>query len=153
MEQLRGNVRTSRDGQLSEHSDPADGEAVSAFLELLAPHVPAMIRVATALVGAADAEDAAQEALVRAWQADHNLRNISAPRAWLLRITVHLCTDWYRGRFGRRRRVTGPLDAAAGTNALATLDFDPGTSDHTGALDLRRSPTSATSRYRGIASS
>lgn len=138
MEQLRESVRTSRDGPLSERAAPAHGEAVDAFLELLALHVPAMMRVATALVGAADAEDAAQEALVRAWQSDHDLRTISAPRAWLLRITVNLCTDWYRGRFGKRRRVTQSLDAVAGTDVLATLDFDPGTSDHTGALDLRR---------------
>jgi RNA polymerase sigma factor (sigma-70 family) len=138
MEQLHGKARTSRYGPLSEHPDPAHGEAVAAFLELFAPHVPAVMRVATALVGAADAEDAAQEALVRAWQADRDPKDIAAPRAWLLRITVNLCTDWCRGRFGTRRRVTGSLDAVAGTDALATLAFDPGTSDHTGALDVRR---------------
>jgi RNA polymerase sigma-70 factor (ECF subfamily) len=100
------------------------------------------MRVATALVGAADAEDAAQEALVRAWQADQDPSEIAAPRAWLLRITVNLCTDWRRGRFGTRRRVTDSLDAANGADTLATLDFDPGTSDHTGAMDLRRAVNS-----------
>jgi RNA polymerase sigma-70 factor, ECF subfamily len=37
------------------------------FAALVAPHTGAMARMAAALVGLADAEDAAQEALVRAW--------------------------------------------------------------------------------------
>ena len=36
------------------------------FSSLVAPHTGAMARVAAALVGLADAEDAAQEALLRA---------------------------------------------------------------------------------------
>lgn len=138
MEQSHIIARAGRDGPLSEQPSPADESAVEAFLERLAPHVPAVLRVATALVGAPDAEDAAQEALVRAWQADPDLHDITSPRAWLLRITVNLCTDWRRGRFGTRQRVTESLDIAGGTDLLATLDFDPGTSDHTGALDVRR---------------
>jgi RNA polymerase sigma factor (sigma-70 family) len=138
LEQPRGRARTTSDGLVSERSAPSNAEAVTAFLELPASHMPAVMQVATALVGAADAEDAAQEALLRAWQADHDTHAIVAPRAWLLRITVNLCTDWCRGRFGTRRRVTRSLDEVDGTDTLATLDFDPGTSDHTGAMDVRR---------------
>lgn len=99
-------------------------------------HVPAMRRAASALVGWADAEDVAQEAIVRAWQAWHTLHDISAVRPWLLRITVNVCLQWRRGHFGKHLELTEPLgdDDAAW---LSTLDADPGTSDHTGALDLR----------------
>ncbi|MGH2516882.1 MAG: RNA polymerase sigma factor [Ktedonobacterales bacterium] len=110
----------------------ADGD----FSTLMPAHLPAMLRAAAALVGSADAEDAAQEAILRAWQAWDTLRNPALVRAWLLRITVHVCLDWQRGRFGTRRALTLPLldDAAL---PLALLGADPGASDHTGALDLR----------------
>ena len=44
------------------------------FGALVAPHTDVMARVAAALVGMADAEDAAQEALMRAWRAWPALR-------------------------------------------------------------------------------
>ena len=138
MAQLRSTAYAGRDGPPSERPATASEDAVDTFLERLVPHMPAVLRVATALVGAADAEDATQEALVRAWQADPDLRDVAAPRAWLLRITINLCTDWRRGRFGTRLRVTDSLDASGDSDLLATIEFDPGTSDHTGALDLRR---------------
>jgi RNA polymerase sigma factor (sigma-70 family) len=138
MAQSHSTAYAGRDGPPSERSAPPSEDAVAAFLERLAPHVPAVLRVATTLVGAADAEDAAQEALVRAWQANPDPRDLTAPRAWLLRIAINLCADWRRGRFGTRQRVTQSLDASGASALLATVEFDPGTSDHTGALDLRR---------------
>jgi RNA polymerase sigma-70 factor (ECF subfamily) len=100
------------------------------------PHLGAVLHLATALVGPADAEDAAQEAITRGWQAWPTLRDSSAARSWLLRITVNVCRDWQRGRFGTRRRLTEPLydDEAA---PLAMLGGDPGASDHANAIDLR----------------
>src|SRR6185437_1290840 len=44
------------------------------FAALVAPHTAAMARVPAALVGIADAEDAAQEALLRAWRGWPSLR-------------------------------------------------------------------------------
>jgi DNA-directed RNA polymerase specialized sigma24 family protein len=44
------------------------------FTALVTPHIGAMARVAAALVGVADAEDAAQEALIRAWSGWETLR-------------------------------------------------------------------------------
>ena len=112
-----------------------------AFARLVTSHTGAMLRVAGALVGAADAEDAAQEALVHAWRAWGSLRDESALRAWLLRITVNVCRQWQRGSFGRRARLTGPLPEegadVAGLEDLAMLTADAGTSDHTNAMDLR----------------
>lgn len=117
----------------------ADGrvEESGGFGALMPPHLPAMLRVAAALVGTADAEDAAQEAIVRAWQAWDTLRNPTVLRSWLLRITVNVCRDWQRGRFGTRRALTLPL-LDGDVLPLALLGADPGASDHTGALDLRQ---------------
>jgi RNA polymerase sigma-70 factor (ECF subfamily) len=115
-----------------------------AFLALIPESMGAMLRVAGALVGLADAEDAAQEAVLRGWQAWPSLRDHSMARAWLLSITVNLCKDWHRGRFGTRRRLDEPLrddrdhaDHAAG-QALALIGSDPGASDAAAALDLRQ---------------
>src|SRR5262245_63224783 len=78
----------------------------------LAAHKGVMISVAAALVGPADAEDAAQEASLRAWRSWDDLRDAAATRSWLLRITVNVCRDWLRGRFGTRVRRTESLDAS-----------------------------------------
>jgi RNA polymerase sigma-70 factor (ECF subfamily) len=102
------------------------------------PYVPAVLRVTAALVGTADAEDAAQETIVRAWQAAPTLRDEGALRSWLLQIAVNLCRDWQRGRFGTRQRLNEPLLASSDVEDLALIGSDAGTSDHTGALDLRR---------------
>ncbi len=121
------------------------------FAELATPHTATMAAVATALVGVADAEDAAQEALLRAWNGWGDLREASAARAWLLRITVNVCYNWRSGAFGSYRRRTQSLDtlsqldvtrsahpATEGDSPGAFLaEMGPGASDHAAALDLR----------------
>ncbi|MGZ3681869.1 MAG: RNA polymerase sigma factor [Ktedonobacterales bacterium] len=110
----------------------ADAES---FATLTPLHTSAMLRVAVALVGAADAEDATQEAIVRAWQAWADLRDVESLRPWLLRITVNICRQWHRGGFGTRRRMMARLPDEE-SEFLALLDDDPG--DRVAALDLRR---------------
>lgn len=107
------------------------------FATLVSQHTAAMRRAARALVGTADAEDAAQEAILRAWQAWNTLEDVSKLRPWLLKITVNICLQWRRGRFGKHLQQTQPYDDTQ-ESQLATLEADPGTSDHTGMLDLRR---------------
>jgi RNA polymerase sigma-70 factor, ECF subfamily len=107
------------------------------YESLAQQHLDAMLRVAAALVGPADAEDATQEAVTRGWLAWASLREVGALRSWLLRITVNVCRQWQRGRYGTERRLTEPL-REGDTPFYATLDADPGASDHTGALDVRR---------------
>lgn len=109
----------------------------AAFVVLVHEQRATVLQVAAALVGLADAEDAAQEAFTRGWLAQHALRDTTATRAWLVRITYNLCLDWQRGRFGTHRAHTEPLEYAEGERPLATLDADPGTSDAAAALDLR----------------
>lgn len=106
------------------------------FATLVSPHTAAMIHMASALVGQADAEDAAQEALVRAWHNWSTLRDPNALRSWLLRITYNVCLNWRAGRFGTSRRLTEPLgDGSAFPHFVARAG--PGTGDHAAALDLR----------------
>jgi len=107
------------------------------YATLVTPHTTTILRVAAMLVGVADAEDAAQEALLRAWRSWPQLRDRDALRPWLLRITVNVCHQWLRGEMGKRKRLTMPLlDESA--DWLASDEGDPGDSDHAAALDVRR---------------
>ncbi len=126
------------------------GEDEEGFESLVSRHLTAMLRVAAALVGMAEAEDAAQEALVRSWQAWPSLRDVGALRPWLLRITVNVCRDWCRGRFGTRRKLVESLGADGGEETLATLQHDPGASDQMAALDLRQAVNKLESDYRVV---
>jgi RNA polymerase sigma-70 factor, ECF subfamily len=129
-----GSVPQSGRDMLSRRT-PANEDA---FAAQLSQHIAAVLRVAAALVGMADAEDAAQEAILRGWQAWPSLRDQTALRPWLLRITVNVCRDWQRGRFGTHRRRTEPLSDDMSMEQLALISDDPGASDHAAALDLRR---------------
>ncbi len=62
----------------------------------------------------ADAEDATQDALVRAWRAAATLRDPAGFDAWFDRILINVCRDRLRRR-GKVRLVA--LDGVAGTMA------------------------------------
>jgi RNA polymerase sigma factor (sigma-70 family) len=130
-----GSMPQSSAREMPPHRTPANDDA---FAAQLSQHIAAVLRVAAALVGVADAEDAAQEAILRGWQAWPTLRDPMSVRPWLLRITVNVCRDWQRGRFGTHRRRTEPLADDPSIEQLALLGDDPGASDHAAALDLRR---------------
>jgi len=66
----------------------------------------------------ADADDAVQEAMVRAWRNLDRFEGRSSLRSWLYRITTNVCLDQLNGR-GRRAR---PMDMGpATTTADAVL--------------------------------
>jgi RNA polymerase sigma-70 factor, ECF subfamily len=111
----------------------ADAET---FLRLIERETPVLLKVTSALVGFADAEDAAQEAVMKAWQARASLRDPAALRPWLLRIAVNICREWRRGRFGRWQRVLRPLDGDL-VALPAREDAQPGATAHAEALDVR----------------
>ncbi|MFI5273359.1 MAG: RNA polymerase sigma factor [Ktedonobacterales bacterium] len=108
-----------------------------AYAALVRPHLGVLLRTAAALVGQADAEDAAQEAVVRAMLAFPALRDRAALRPWLLRITYNVCADWRRGHFGTERARTQPLAAADDGPLAAPAAEEPGTTEHVARLDLR----------------
>jgi RNA polymerase sigma-70 factor (ECF subfamily) len=95
---------------LIQPSSTAGGDAVREaaaatrreFEERLKECGPLAFRVARGVLrNTADAEDAAQEALLRAYRRFHRLRDPNRFRAWLVRITFRLALD--RARSSRRR--------------------------------------------------
>jgi RNA polymerase sigma-70 factor, ECF subfamily len=77
------------------------------FESRLAECGPLAYRVAQAVLrNAADAEDVAQEALLRAYQKFDRLRDVTRFRAWLVRITFRLALDRWRSAKRREHRET-----------------------------------------------
>src|ERR1700751_4849157 len=77
------------------------------FEERLAECGPLAYRVARGVLrNDADAEDVAQEALLRAYRRFERLRDRARFRAWLVRIAFRLAIDRYRSRSRREKRET-----------------------------------------------
>ncbi len=111
-------------------------ESANLFAAIVPAHAAAMLRVAAALIGPTEAEDAVQEAAMRAWQAWASLRDVQSARPWLLQITVNVCRQWRRSVKGRAQAQMQPLPDDD-SSELARFVAGPGASDHAGALDLR----------------
>lgn len=106
------------------------------FAPLVTPHTAAMARVAAALVDSPDAEDAAQEALMRAWRAWPGLRDPDSTRAWLMRITVNVCRSWRTRGQGLRYGAEERLDQTMLAHEFGQAAL--GASEHVSALDVRQ---------------
>ncbi len=107
------------------------------FQEVVPRLAPVVLRVAATLVGTADAEDAAQEAILRAWKAWPELRDVEAVQSWLLQITVNVCRSWQRGRFGTRQRLTETMPDEGAFMPGALRELGPGVETHAAKLDLQ----------------
>jgi RNA polymerase sigma-70 factor, ECF subfamily len=87
------------------------------FEALLAECGPLAFRVAQGVLrNATDAEDVAQEALLRAYQKFDRLRDAARFRSWLVRIAFRLALDRWRSAKRREQRETkwaAPLQSAA----------------------------------------
>ncbi len=77
----------------------ANGDAAAARL-LMDRLLPGTLRYATRVLGdRAEAEDVAQEAMLRLWRIAKDWRPGEAqPKTWLYRVTANLCTDRLRSR-------------------------------------------------------
>ena len=76
-----------------------------AFEELVRPHWETAVRLAYLITGSrSDAEDVAQEALVKAWRALGRFRSSRPLRPWLLRIVANEARNRRRAS-GRRVRL------------------------------------------------
>ena len=79
-----------------------------AFRALARRHLPAMLGLARRILGnAADAEDVAQEAMLRVWTHAPRWQPLALFRTWLTRVVVNLCLD-------RKRRAPWVALEAAG---------------------------------------
>ena len=94
----------------------SDQEARERFLRLAGSEVDRAYRLACLLLGdARDAEDATQEALLRAWTRLGSLADPAAFRPWFDRILVNVCRD----RLRRRSKVRFlPLESGAGATTV-----------------------------------
>ncbi len=78
-----------------------------AFREIARRHLPAMLGIARRILGnAADAEDVAQEALLRIWSHAPRWQPLALLRTWISRVVVNLCLD------RKRKAPWVDLDAA-----------------------------------------
>jgi len=90
-----------------------------AYRTLTRRHLPAMLGFARRILGnAADAEDVAQEAMLRVWTHAPRWQPLAAFRTWLTRVVVNLCLD-------RKRRAPWVALEAAGE----IVDPTPGVSE------------------------
>ena len=85
--------------------EAARTDARREFEERLAECGPLAFRVARGVLrNSADAEDVAQEALLRAYKSFHRLRDRNRFSAWLVRISFRLALDRLRSAKRRERR-------------------------------------------------
>jgi RNA polymerase sigma-70 factor (ECF subfamily) len=98
-----GGISGSESGHEAAHADTG-----REFEERLAECGPLAYRVARGVLrNTADAEDVAQEALLRAYRQFDRLRDRNRFRSWLVRIAFRLALD--RLRSGKRREVRDTL--------------------------------------------
>jgi len=87
--------------------EAAQADARREFEERLAECVPLAFRVAHGVLrNTADAEDVAQEALLRAYKSFDRLRDHNRFRGWLVRISFRLALDRLRSAKRREQRDT-----------------------------------------------
>jgi len=132
----------------------AQGGDPQAFAVLVRHHQRAVYAVAWGLTrNAADADDLAQEAFVRAWQALGRFRAGEPLRPWLARIVVNQALSLFRRRKRRPESALEPLlesgrqfgggddpaDLAAGREGMAQLEaaFEELSVEHQAVLVLR----------------
>ena len=107
-------VVTAQPGSLGERTlDVEQGaDARERFLRQAGRELDRAYRIAGLLLGdRADAEDATQEALLRAWTGLATLRDPAGFQAWFDRILVNVCRDRLRRR-SKVRFIALPDDAA-----------------------------------------
>jgi len=103
--------------------DRAVGGDGAAFAELVAPLRPELHAHCYRMLGSVhDADDALQEALVRAWRGLAGFAGRSSLRSWLYTVTTHSCVDAARSR--RRRAL--PVDLGPASTSVV-LDGAPRT--------------------------
>ena len=118
---------TSLEGRSGAADVLARGDAeADAFEAELGPLLEEAVRLASGmLLNAVEAEDAVQDACVRAWRRRANRREGTDLRPWFLGIVANQCRDVRRGRWWRVLRTAEPdvsCERQAGDSA-ASIDL------------------------------
>jgi RNA polymerase sigma-70 factor (ECF subfamily) len=116
---------------------------LAAFEALYESHGARMKSLALNLLGnRSDAEDAVQEAFLRAYKSRNSFRSDAALWTWVYRILLNACHDIGRGRVARRDSQTVDADAA--------LDLPSPARDNPMRLTLQRAVAALTPIYRDV---
>lgn len=83
------------------------------FLAELDSHMIYVYNIALKILGPVDAEDAAQEAILKAYKNRHGFRGDSKLSTWLYTITMNVCRDMLRKKNKRQEREVPVDDVAA----------------------------------------
>ncbi|HET9091027.1 MAG TPA: sigma-70 family RNA polymerase sigma factor [Acidimicrobiales bacterium] len=103
-----------------ERGGAADGQGAEAFEEFFDRLMPRALLVGRRILGSrADAEDAAVEAMARAYVAWGRIGAAAHRDAWVLRVTANVAYDQVR----RRKRELGPLQPAAEREPAAEVEL------------------------------
>lgn len=113
-----------KSGRMVSTLDSHDGhvsEAVAVSVEDIELHRSALVQHCRRMLGSSsEAEDAAQETIVRAWRGLDRFEGRSSVRSWLWRIATNVCIDMTRSP--QRRAVAAE---PASLVAVAAVDGDP----------------------------
>jgi RNA polymerase sigma factor (sigma-70 family) len=105
--------------------EAVDGDQ-QAFMLLVEPLLPAAYRLAVGMLRSeSDAEDAVQEAVLKAWRHFGRFRRGSDLRPWLFTIVANECRLQRRSRWWSVLRTSEVLD----NQADSTSSVDPGAAD------------------------
>jgi len=116
---------------------------LAAFETLYETHGPRMKSLALNVLGnRSDAEDAVQEAFLRAYKNRHSFRSDAALWTWVYRILLNACHDIGRGRAARRDNQTVEADAA--------VDLPTPAGDNPMRLTLQRAVDGLAPIYREV---
>jgi len=119
---------------------PAD---LAAFEALFASHGPRMKSLALNVLGnRSDAEDAVQDAFLRAYRSRGNFRSDAALWTWVYRILLNVCYD-----IGRRRKTRSGEQAL---DADPAFDLPSQANDHPLRLALQRALGNLQPIYREV---
>jgi len=101
---------------------PLDGSRRAEVEAALALHRSELTGYCYRMLGSiAEAEDAVQDTLLRAWRASDTFEGRAAVRSWLYRIATNVCLDMLKSRKRRARPVDLGPAATASTAVLTPL--------------------------------
>jgi RNA polymerase sigma-70 factor (ECF subfamily) len=108
------------DGPLLERARAGDR---AAFGELIRPHVASVRRFAYAFARHwSDADDLAQDALLKAFRAIGGFEGRSSLSTWLYSVTRSVCHDHYRGKLAHAREAEDAFEEHADAAPRSPLD-------------------------------